>query len=252
MSGWKLTAALISKHVGVLGDRIATGIASFDPETATQVDRDNLQAKLREVAVKLADAKHKNEAAQKAATALETSIENDTKAADILIGKFEAKQIDEATLNEFANNLEADKARLPGVKQDAADAQQLVDTLKEILDTVEKNLADFDSKAKAAIRNLEQARADQLRADMRQQNQDELNRLKTGAGGKSTGLDALNRAADKARVQADAFQTLADIGQKPLDRANAVDEARRIAARGADPATESAAERLRRIASAGK
>ncbi|WP_426399658.1 hypothetical protein ACN9M1_25565 [Ralstonia sp. R-29] len=248
MSGWKLTAALISKHVGVIGDRIATAIASFDPETATQVDRDNLQDKLREVALKLSDAKHKNDAAQKAASELETSIANDKKAAEILIGKFEAKQIDEATLTEFASNLEADQGRLPGVKQDAADAQQLVDTLQEILDTVEKNLNEFDAKARAAIRDLEQARADQERAELRQQHQAELNQLRAGAGGTSSGLAALNRAADKARVEADAAQTVADIGQKPLDRATAVEEARRIA-NGALPASgESAAERLRRIA----
>ncbi|MBK3780301.1 hypothetical protein G3A43_08525 [Paraburkholderia aspalathi] len=248
MSGWKLTAALITKHVGVLGDSLATALAAWDPETATQVDRDAQQAHLREVAVKLAGAKQKNDAAQAAATALEASIANDTKAAGILIDKFDAKQIDEATLTEFTNNLEADQARLPGVKQDAADAQMLVDTLKEILDTVEKNLNEFDAKAKAAMRNLAQANADQERAELRQQNQDELNRLRTGTGGTSTGLSALNRAADKARVQADAASTLADIGQKPIDRANAVDEARRIAATGVDTSTESAADRLRRIA----
>ncbi|ANJ75908.1 hypothetical protein K6V72_13205 [Ralstonia insidiosa] len=248
MSGWKLTAALITKHVGVIGDRIATAIASFDPETATQVDRENLQDKLREVALKLADAKHKNDAAQKTASDLETSIANDRKAADILIGKFEAKQIDKATLNEFASSLEADQARLPSVKQDASDAQQLVDTLQEILDTVEKNLNDFDAKAKAAIRNLEQARADQERADLRQQHQAELNQLRTGTGGTSSGLAALNRAADKARVEADAAQTLADISQKPIDRAAVVEEARRIASGATPAAGESATERLRRIA----
>ena len=248
MSGWKLTAALITKHVGVIGDRIATAIASFDPETATQVDRENLQDKLREVALKLADAKHKNDAAQKTASDLETSIANDRKAADILIGKFEAKQIDKATLNEFACSLEADQARLPSVKQDASDAQQLVDTLQEILDTVEKNLNDFDAKAKAAIRNLEQARADQERADLRQQHQAELNQLRTGTGGTSSGLAALNRAADKARVEADAAQTLADISQKPIDRAAVVEEARRIASGATPAAGESATERLRRIA----
>jgi len=248
MSGWKLTAALITKHVGVVGDHIATAIAAFDPETATQVDRDNLQAKLREVAVKLSDAKRKNDAAQQVAAALETSIDRDKKAAATLIAKLSEGKIDETTLNEFSDNLEADKARLPGLKQDAASAQQLVDTLQEILNTVEKNLNEFDAKAKAAMRNLEQARADKDSADMRQHQQAELNQLRAGAGGTSTGLSALNRAAEAARVQADAAQTLADIGQKPIDRANAVEEARRIAAGDAPAATESAADRLRRIA----
>lgn len=247
MSGWSLTAALIKKHVGVLGDNIASAIASFDPETATQVDRDNLAAKLREVAVKLAEAKQKNDAAHTAASNLASSIANDQKAAEILIGKFEAKEIDEAMLNEFASELDANKARLPDLQQDAERSQQLVDTLQDILNTVEKNLSEFDSKAKDAMRNLAQARADGERAELRQQEQAELNHLMSGAGGASTGLNALNRAADKARVQADAAQTIADIGQKPIDRRNVVDEARRIAAGGADTATESAADRLRRV-----
>lgn len=248
MSGWKLTAELITKHAGVLGDKLAMAIASADPETATEVDREALQGHLREVALKLADAKRKNDVAQQALTGLEASIASDTKTAEVLIAKHGEGKVDDVMLNEFAANLEASQARLPGVKQDAADAQQLVDTLKEILDAVEKNLNEFDAKAKAAIRGLQQAQADQQRAEMRQEQQAELSALRAGAGGTSTGLAALSRATDKARVQADAAQTIADIGQKPIDRANVVEEARRIAA-GTDTASESAVDRLRRITS---
>ena len=46
MSGWNLTFALVKKQVGVLGDNLATAIASFDPETATEVDRDRLKENL--------------------------------------------------------------------------------------------------------------------------------------------------------------------------------------------------------------
>lgn len=106
MSGWNLTFALVKKQVGALGDSLATAIASFDPETATQVDRDRLKENLHQVALKLAAAKQKNEAAQQAATALETSIATDKKAAETLLAKFEAKQVDETMLNEFAANLE--------------------------------------------------------------------------------------------------------------------------------------------------
>jgi chromosome segregation ATPase len=251
MSGWKLTAAILGKHAAVLGDKLAAGLAAWDPETATQVDRDKKAQELREVAVKLADAKQKNDAAQAAANSLEATIANDTRAAEVLIAKFNDKKIDEATLNEFASNLEANKAKLPGLQQDAADAQQLVDTLKEILDTVQKNIDDFDAKVRAATHTLEQAKADQHREELRQQNQHELNELRSGTGGASTGLAALERAAGQARVQADAAKTISDIGQKPLDRAAAVEEARRIAAGGADTAAESPADRLRRIASGG-
>ena len=53
-SGWGLTARLVTKHFGALGNRIAEVIANFDPETATEADRDRLVATLRETAQVLA------------------------------------------------------------------------------------------------------------------------------------------------------------------------------------------------------
>lgn len=247
MSGWKLTAALLVKQISALGDSVATALAGFDPETATEVDRDNLKSKLHEVALKLAEARRKYQAEKDEADALAAQIAQDEAAAAVLIAKFEAGQLDEAILTEFANNLETMKARLPGEEQDAKDAKELVDTLQEILNTIEKNLADFDAAAKKALQAIEQAKADKEREELRQQNQAQLTAMKSGLGGASTALGALNKKAAELRVEADAAATITAIGQKPIDRANAVEEARRIAAGTATPAAESAADRLRRL-----
>lgn len=251
MSGWKLSFALVKKQFGAAGDRLATAIASYDPETATEVDREKLQANLEEVAHKLAEAKRKNDVTQKAASELEASIEADKQRAGALLTQLEAGHIGEDMITEFTNNLENDKARLPGLKEDAAASQQLVDSLQEILDMVEKNLNEFDAKAKAVMRQLDQANADKQRAATLQQQQQELGQLRAGASGTSTGLAALGRAAEKARVDADAAQTIADINQKPIDRAKLVEEARRVASTDTPAATESPAERLRRVAAGG-
>ncbi|MFY2658295.1 hypothetical protein ACOTC5_30310 [Achromobacter xylosoxidans] len=248
MSGWKLTAALLVKQISNLGTSVAQALASFDPETATEVDRDKLQGKLREVSVKLAEARRSYDVEKAEFIGLSKQIEQDEKAAAVLIAKFDAGEIDEAVLNEFANNLEDMKARLPAEEQDAVDAKELVDTLQGILDTVEKKLADFDAHAKKVMRAIQQAKADQERQALRLQNQDELKTLKAGLGSTSTALGALEQKANKLRVQADATAIQADIGQKPLDRVNAVEEARRIASGAASPAAESAADRLRRLA----
>lgn len=250
MSGWNLVASLVSKHISVVGDHLAQQIAAFDPETATQVDRDNLQAKLHEVAVKLAEAKQKNETAQNAVANLKTSIDQDSKASDILIEKYNKQEVTEATLTQFADDLERRKQELPRREGEAASTQQLVDTLQEILSTVEKQVNEFDAKARAAMTDLAQANADRERAKLLQQQQADLNQLRAGTGGTSTGLGALQAAAAHARVDADAAQTVATIGQKPLDQQAAVDEARRIAA-GATPAgAESVIERLKRVSQA--
>lgn len=247
MSGWKLTAALLVKQISALGDSVATTLAGFDPETATEVDRDNLKAKLQEVALKLAEARRKYQTEKDEYDALAAQIAQDEAAAAVLIAKFEAGDLDEAILTEFANNLETMKARLPGEEQDALDAKALVDTLQDILNTIEKNLADFDAAAKKALQAIAQAKADKEREELRQQNQAQLTAMKSGLGSASTALGALSKKAAELRVEADAAATITAIGQKPIDRANAVEEARRIAAGTATPAAESAADRLRRL-----
>lgn len=246
MSGWKLSAAMLIKQISALGDTVAQSLASFDPETATEVDRDKLVAKLREVAAKLAEARRKHEAEKKEAQDLADLIAKDERAAAVLLSKFEAGQVDEATLAEFAANLEAMKARLPAEQQDVTDAQELVDTLQTILGTIEKKLADFDINAKKALRAIAQAQADKERQEIRLQSLEELRSMKSGMSSSSTALGALTKKAEKLRVAADAAAIEADLGQKPVDRLSAVEEARRIAEGAAAPA-ESAAERLRRM-----
>lgn len=247
MSGWKLSASLLLKQVGSLGDFVAGKLVTLDPETATEVDRENLQAHLRDAATKLASARREYDAVKRTADELEAQIAQDEKAATVLISKLDAGQVDEATLNEFADNLEAMKGRLPAAQEDVAAAKELVDTVQGIVNTITKKVEDFDAHAKAALRNIAQAQADQQKQQMRLQQQEELRALQNGAGSPSTALGALNKKAEQLRVQADAAAIQADIGQKPIDRSNAVEEARRIAAGTNTPVAESAADRLRRL-----
>lgn len=247
MSGWKLTAALLTKQLSALGNRVAQGLASFDPETATEVDRDNLKSDLRELSVKLAEGRNKYNIEKKEADDLTAQIAQDEKAAAVLIAKFDEGKIDEATLTEFANNMEAMKARLPDEQQDVTDAKELVDTYQTLLDAAEQKLTAYDANAKKVLRAIEQAQADQERQQLRLQQQEDLRVLKAGLGSTSTAMGALNAKAEKLRIQADATRIQADIGQKPVDRMNAVEEARRIANGTATPAAESAADRLRRL-----
>lgn len=249
---WKLVGALLAKHASLVGDNLAQFIASYDPETATQVDRDALNARLHEVVLKHSKALQDYGKAKTVADDLAAQIETDKKASEILIQKFEAKdpKVTEAMLNRFAANLEASKAKLPGLRQAEDDAKDLVDKLQEVVDAIEKNLEEFDAKRTEALNRLQQADAVKLQAQVRRDNQEELNRLAGGSQGVSTGLQALNRAADKAQVEADAANTLADIGDKPANEQRVIDEARQLASSTAAPAGESAADRLRRAASA--
>lgn len=247
MSGWTNTANLVAKHGQKLGDTIFAFLAAKDPETALEVDRDKLEDDLRNTAVKLAEANRKNAEAQAALAKLQKDIANDQAAAGVLLDKLEKGQIDEGTVTEFTDNLEDMQKRLPEAEQDAADAKELADTLNEIVEMVKSRLVDFDRQASAAKRDLERARAEKDRQEMRATQQAEVKAIRDGVGRTSTALGALGQKATQLRDEAAAVKTVADVNGQANARANAVEEARRIAA-GTTTQGESAADRLRRLA----
>ena len=244
-SGWSLTARLISKHFGVLGDKLSETIANFDPETATEADRDRLQNTLRETAQKLAAARASFNKEHQDVVNLQNLIANDQKATETLMARLQAGTISEAMVTLFCDELEANKAKLPTEQQQEADAKQYADELQQIMDALSKQLADFDSAAKKALQTLATAQAQKDLQEMRMERQSELDGLK-GLGGQSTALSALTRRAQTVSNQAAGLKIVADIGQKPIDQAAEIDAIRKSVAQ-ADTANETALDRLKRL-----
>lgn len=245
LKGWGLTARLISKHFGALGDRISEAIANFDPETATEADRDRLADTLRQTAQKLAEARSSFNKERDDVVKLRNLIESDEKAFDTLAARLQAGTITEATVNLFCDELEANKARLPVELQEEADAQEYMNELQKIVDALSQQLSEFDARAKKALQALAAAKAQrdlqELRAERQQQLAD-LGGLKT----KSTALDALTRRAQKVANEAEGLKIIADINQKPLDQQAELDAIRKSVAQP-ETAGESALERLKRL-----
>ena len=109
LKGWNLTARLISKHFGALGDKISEAIANFDPETATEADRDNLADTLRQTAQKLAAARGTFDKEQQDVNKLRSLIESDEKAFEVLATRLQAGTMSEATVNLFCDELNLTK-----------------------------------------------------------------------------------------------------------------------------------------------
>jgi hypothetical protein len=244
-SGWGLTARLISKHFGVLGDRISEAIANFDPETATEADRDRLAATLRETAQVLAQARSSFEKEHKDVVNLRNLIANDEKATETLAERLAAGTISEATVTMFCDELEANKSRLPQEIQEEADAKAYMDELQKIIDALSKQLAEFDAQAKKALQALAAAKAQKDLQEMRMERQAQLSGL-SGMKGNSTALNALTRRAQAVSNEAEGLRIVADIGQKPLDQAAELDAIRKSVSQ-ADTAGETTLERLKRL-----
>jgi len=245
LSGWGLTARLISKHFGVLGDKVSEAIANFDPETATEADRDRLAAALRDVAQKLAAARAAFDKEHADVEKLRALIDNDEKASATLADRLASGKISEATVNLFCDELEANKAKLPMEVQQEADAQAYMDELQKIVDAFSKQLADFDSAAKKALQTLATANAQKELQAVRSERQSQLASL-SGLQGHSTALEALTRRAQSVSNEAAGMKIVADINQKPLDQAAEIDAIRKSVSQP-DTQGESALERLKRL-----
>jgi len=244
-SGWGLTARLITKHFGVLGDRVSEAIANFDPETATEADRDRLADTLRATAQKLAAARASFDKEHNDVVNLQNLIANDEKATGTLAERLAAGKISEATITLFCDELEANKARLPQEIQEQADAQQYMDELQKIVDALSKQLADFDNAAKKAMQSLATAKAQKDLQTLRNERQAELAGL-SGMQGNSSALNALTRRAQTVSNEAAGMRIVADIGQRPIDQAAEIDAIRKSVAQ-ADTAGETTLQRLQRL-----
>jgi signal transduction protein with GAF and PtsI domain len=244
-SGWGLTARLVTKHFGALGDRISETIANFDPETATEADRDRLVGTLRETAQLLATARASFDKEHDDVVKLQNLIASDERAADKLAERLAAGTIAEATVTLFCDELESNRARLPQEVQEEADARAYMDELQKIVDALSKQLAEFDAQAKKAMQALAAAKAQKELQEMRMERQSQLAGL-SGMHGSSTALNALTRRAQAVSNEAAGMRIVADIGQKPLDQQAELDAIRKSASQP-ETAGETALERLKRL-----
>lgn len=245
-SGWALTGRLVIKQLGALGSSLASAIASFDPETATEADRDALAARLRDVATKYSAAETAYKKEQKDVDTLRTQIANDTTVAGQLGARLEAGSVDEATVNLFLDELEAAKERLPQEEAEAAEAKAFLDEIKSIIDTISEQLTQFDAHAAKAKRELAQAqtRLDQQR--LRESQQAEL-RAAAGNGAPSTALGALQKRAAALQAKADGLKVVNDVTERPAQTAAKLDDLRKSVLSGAPTGKPSAADRLKAL-----
>ena len=244
-NGWGLTGRLIVKHFGNLGDTISEALASFDPETATQADRDQLQATLISTATKLAAARSSFQKEHDDVVKLQTLIESDLKIKDEVIKKLSEGAITEDAVNLFCDELEANQNRLPLEKQEEATAKEYLDELNEIVNQITKQLEEFDQKAKKALSALKLAQSQKDLAQLKIDNAAQIGVLKE-MGGHSTALNALAKKAEKVTNEASGLNTVLEVTEKSGNQAATVEALRQTINA---PQNESAAERLARMAS---
>ena len=244
-NGWGLTARLMAKHFSVLGESVAEAFASFDPETASEADRDRLADTLHASARVLATARASFDKEHADVERLRTLIANDEKAIGKLAARLAAGTISQATVTMFCEELEANKARLPQEVQADADARASMDELQQIIDTLSRELADYDADGSKTWQAAAAASAQNRMPELSVHGQSGLAGL-PGITGNSAALDVHARRAQSLAHEAARVRLATGMEQQRLDHASR-DAAIRKSISAFQTAGETALQRLQRL-----
>ncbi|MDD1607055.1 MAG: hypothetical protein LUQ18_00825, partial [Methylococcaceae bacterium] len=96
MGTFSLLGRLFGAQVDQAGESLVGALVAFDPETATEVDRDALAEKIQNVARKFAAAKHDYDKEQNDVVVKQAQINEYLATLDIMVGQLERQEISQA------------------------------------------------------------------------------------------------------------------------------------------------------------
>ncbi|MDO9212795.1 MAG: hypothetical protein Q8Q54_14815 [Methylococcales bacterium] len=246
MGTFSLLGRLFGAQVDQAGESLVGALVAFDPETATEVDRDALADKIQGVARKFAEAKQDYDKEQNDVVVKEAQIAQYLTTLDIMVGQLERQEISQAAFDDFFAGIEEAQAQLVQEQEEAAEAKAVKDELDDILKILTSQLNDFDKITTKALRDVKLAESQVEKEKLKADRQAELANLKNGIGAESTAVRKLQQIAQKAKIEAEAAKTVREITAKPQSQAEKMEAMMAQAKQAGAPAvsTLSAAERV--------
>jgi hypothetical protein len=221
-------------------------LVAFDPETATEVDRDALEEKIQGVARKFAEAKQDYDKEQNDVVVKQAQINEYLGSLDVMVGQLERQEITQGVFDDFYAGIEEAQTQLVQEQEEAAEAKAVKDELDDILKILTSQLNDFDKITSKALRDVKLAESQVEKEKLKADRQAELANLKNGIGAESTAVRKLQEIANKAKIEAEAAKTVREITAKPQSQEEKMAAIMAQAKQASTPATStlSAAERV--------
>jgi hypothetical protein len=216
MSAFDFIAKMGLSNLGQIGNSITKFAVSFDPETASQVEIDNMTAHCRELAKRIADAESVEELDRKTMDDLRNSLTQSMKAAEIVeqqiyaaeaVGDTNKVAMLNVTLSTFMDKItlvggEEGDGSVSGTLFDAIQNHtQSENDLHEWRQTHTNDVAKLTtarSRLEKAARELAHADEQEKRAKERQAQAERDAGLKKGLG-ENIALSAMQQAAEEAK-----------------------------------------------------
>lgn len=267
MSVGAFIGQMVVAKVGNAGNSIAMALAKFDPETASQVDINNMKTEFSKLGGLVAKAEPEEERTHKIVTDLETRLARTIQAAGILSSQIDAANAagNAGLAGTLSSQLTTQTTQIEEIGGDSADGKTsglLFDAIQDhaLAESDLHELQQLHAGSAAALAQaetrLQRAQADMQRAARteasaaeREKRSEQLAGIKTGFGGSGVALQAMEQAAAASKVRARTSIVNAEALTKVTETtASADDVTNRILASAAATGTgESAQEKLRRM-----
>jgi len=195
------------------GESVAKKIVSWDPETATQAEIEEMIKELDKITVEAGKAqasyiKEKNEA-----DAAQKNYDRYLAAAELL-----NKQTDEAqtsgnaakaqelapSLEKLLHDLETMRPEVEREAREAEEAKAYFDEVKELAELTAQKVKTARSQLEQAQRDMRRAEVEKQRAGARAEKSEHLAGLRKDASSLGVALEAMNKQAESARASAAA------------------------------------------------
>ena len=229
---------------GAQGDHLVStandALTAFDPETATKVDRQELEDNFRTIAIQLAQAQQKLTAEAADVENVNKEIARDLAAAQALIGQGKAE-----AATKLMDEIERLKGKLVHEEKERQAAQVIVDNFTSAHNKLKARLEEYDAKAKEAIDGLNEAKSEKAAAQAVRKSEELVATSAATTSGESS-LAALGRLAAKTKAEASVDETMTNLGRSVAEKDSDVAAALAAVDKGA-AANETPEQRLARL-----
>lgn len=243
-----------NNKLGQLGESVTQKIVSWDPETASQAEMEEMISELDRITIEAGKAKAAYEKEKGEADAAQKNYDRYIAAAELL-----SKQIEDAnaagnsakaqelgaSLEKLLDELEKLRPELEREISEAEDAQTYYNELKELAEVTAQKVRSAREQLEAAKREMRRAELDRDKAKARAERAEQVAGLRKETSSLGVALAAMNRQAEEARAQAEAseMKTRLLTPEKTKEDENIQAALRTVSGEQA-PATASLADRL--------
>jgi chromosome segregation ATPase len=208
------------QKLGDAGRSLTEAIVSWDPEAASQAEIETMIEDLDKITREAANARRTFQKEKQESDAARANYDRHLQAAEILNQKMEAAktagndaevQSVSASLDKLLKELETLRPEVDREAQEAEEAKSVMEELEEFAKMAAEKLKTARSQLDAGKREMQRAELEKQRAQERASQAERLAGLREETSNLGVALSAMNRQAEKAKVESAAASMKASL-----------------------------------------